>query len=259
MPSLQDLDVSLLLQIAALVGLESVGRLSMINKHVCAAITPVLPSLCDVTAMRLILPLFRARTSDPVLVEYAWRRQIWWGLVHEVGGEYFAVAASPVASNGRFRPVNYTRHVLAAQPGLDLPFDGYGHYVPQKRPRYCSFHPCNLIFTHAISGIHRPPELDQRVINTILRGAKEALASKRAAYTVESYLQQHPAESVPLHYVVEDIEYVSLVYSLAGVIEPFEDFAPRRVAQRRLQRYIEQSSNAFLMQLIAGQTKRAGA
>ena len=229
MPSLTDLDVGLLLQIAALVGLESAGRLSIVNKHVCAAITPVLPSLCDVTALRLILPFFATRTSDPVLVEHFWRRQIWWGVVFEVESEYIPLAASPVASHGQLYPITYRRRYFGfPEISFDVPFDRNGRCVPQPR--------CCRVFTHAISGTHRPPELDQGVINTILRGATEAWASKKASYTVEAYLQQHPAESVPLRYVARDIE-------------PFADFAPRRVAQDRLQRCIEQSSNAFLMQL----------
>ena len=182
------------------------------------------------------LPFFATRTSDPVLVEHFWRRQIWWGVVFEVESEYIPLAASPVASHGQLYPITYRRRYFGfPEISFDVPFDRNGRCVPQPR--------CCRVFTHAISGTHRPPELDQGVINTILRGATEAWASKKASYTVESYLQQHPAESVPLRYVARDIEYASLVYSLAELVEPFADFAPRRVAQDRqdrLQRCIEE-------------------
>ena len=56
MPSLLYLGVDLSLRIAALCELESAGYLSLVNKQVCKAVTPVLPALCDVRALRRVLP-----------------------------------------------------------------------------------------------------------------------------------------------------------------------------------------------------------
>ena len=55
MPCLLDLGVDLLLRIAGLCDLESAGHLSLVNKQL-SAVTPVLPSLCDVSRLQLYLP-----------------------------------------------------------------------------------------------------------------------------------------------------------------------------------------------------------
>ena len=57
MLSLSHLDVDLLSQIAALETNESAARLRLVNKHVRAAVTPVLPLLYDVSPLRLVLPV----------------------------------------------------------------------------------------------------------------------------------------------------------------------------------------------------------
>ncbi|KAL0023961.1 hypothetical protein WJX77_003451 [Trebouxia sp. C0004] len=56
MPSLSDLHECLLSRIAVFCDLESAGYLSLVNKQVSEAVTPVLPSLCDVNPLRLLLP-----------------------------------------------------------------------------------------------------------------------------------------------------------------------------------------------------------
>ena len=160
---------------------------------------------------------------------------MWWGLAFEVRGQHFPLAASTVVSDGRFYPVDYGRgHNTGLQTGLEMPFDHNGQHVPQqlhyRRTR-----------SLAISGTCRPPELDQRVINTILRGAKDLFASKKVVHTVESYLKQHPAESGAACGQGHGVCFFGSHH--------FAECAPRLVAQRRLQRCLEQSSNSFLMQL----------
>lgn len=119
------------------------------NKHVCAAVTPVLPELCDVSALRLILPYFDPCVCEPPVEEYVWWQQMWW-VVFQVRDQYFSLATSRTAPNKRFYPVRFESGNFGALQSL---FDRDGQYDPQPA-RW------RRVFTHALSGAHRPSEGD---------------------------------------------------------------------------------------------------
>ncbi len=122
MPFLLDLGADLLLHIAGLCDLQSAGYLSLVNKQVSAAVTPVLPSLCDVTCLRLLLPFGDDGSQGDLPVH-----EMWWGLVFAKGDEYLQLALSTEKSDGQYYPVQYN-----SGADFDLPFDKLGQYTPQK-------------------------------------------------------------------------------------------------------------------------------
>ena len=224
MQSLQDLDAHVLAKIAGRCDLESAARLSLVNKHVYGVVKPVLPWLCDTKDLQLLLP---HKAHD---VEY---QRTCWGLAFAKGDEYLQVAVSTKKCDGQYYLVQYDNADEDAD--LCIPFDRSGQYNPQMRQmRQVEF------FSHAISGPQRPGELDQRVINTVLRGAKRNLSSKKALYTVRKYLKlkRHQTQSVSVRHVAKDVQYVSMVFSLPAWVD-IRKFAPRPVAQKRLLDYIE--------------------
>jgi len=101
-------------------------------------------------------------------------------------------------------------------------------------------HQCISALVRAISGPQRPSELDQRVINTVLRGAKKAFSNKKAIYTVRKYLKlkRHQTQSVSVRHVAKDVQYVSMVFDLPAWVD-IHKFALRPVAQNGLLDYIE--------------------
>jgi len=105
MPSLLNLSLDLLLCVAGLCDLKSAGYLSLVNKQVSAAVTPVLPALCDVSALRLLLP-FQDNVS---LMHFSPTHEMWWALVFAKGDEYLQLAqrtltASTIQHNTTVEP-----------------------------------------------------------------------------------------------------------------------------------------------------------
>jgi len=163
MPSLLNLGVYLLLRVAGLCDLKSAGYLSLVNKQVSAAVTPVLPALC---ALRLLLP-FQDNVS---LMHFSPTHEMWWALVFAKGDEYLQLAVSTENSDGQYYPAQYNSGATAY--GLDIPFDKWGQYTPQKLRAVEEF-------THAISGPYRPSELDQGVIRGSWQSGLDAIAPAR--------------------------------------------------------------------------------
>jgi len=211
----------------------------------CAAVTPVLPSLCDLSALQLVLPCTEGEVEGDLPL-----RGAWWGLAFADGDEYLQLAVSTLKSDGRYYLTEYDRG--DDDMGFDLPFDIDGRYGPNEPiVRFVGD------FSQDISGPHRPRELDQRVVNAVVRGAKKAFKSKKAVHTARKYLKQYtagkylkryPVQSVSVRHVAKDIQYVSTVFALQSWVD-FRHFAPRLVAQRRLQKCLKKSSNGFLKEL----------
>ena len=106
-------------------------------------------------------------------------------------------------------------------------------------------------FAFSISGPKRASQLDQRVINTVLQGAKRAFSNKKAVYTVKKYLRRHQKHSgtVSVRHVAKDAQYVSMTDSLPGWTG-ITEFVPRPIAQKRLLDYIATNDpDSFLEQL----------
>jgi hypothetical protein len=200
MPSLPDLHFSLLLQIAALVGFESAGRLSLVNKHMHAAITLVLPSLC---ALILLLPYEKGEVEGSDLLfqrsQEHFKAFLWWGVaVVDANRQYLRSAVSNIESNGRYHPARYDESTLR------LPFKWRGQYEVQVQSDV------NLVqgFQRLVLGDQDHSLLDQSVINTILQGAKDALRSdsRDSVRTINRYLGCHTAESVDYRKVAKGVE-----------------------------------------------------
>ena len=183
-----------------------------------AAVTPVLPSLCDVSCLQLLLPFGNTASNGDLPLH-----EMWWGLAFAKGDEYLQLAVSTEKYDGRYYLVQVDR---GEEPDFDIPFDKLGQYTPQKLRSV-------EVFSHAISGPQRPSELDQGVINTVLRGSRRAVRSKKAWYTVKKYLRQHRRRSVSVEHVAKDVQYVSTMFALQNWVD-FHKFAPRLAAQERL-------------------------
>ena len=136
MPSLRDLDAHVLAKIAGCCDLESAGRLSLVNKHVCKAVKPVLPWLCDTKDLLLLLP---HEAKDDTL------QNLWWGLAFAKGDEYLQVAVSTKKSDGRYYLVQYDDADHDAD--FRLPVDHSGQYNPHMRQIRLA-----EVFSHAQSG-----------------------------------------------------------------------------------------------------------
>ena len=222
MPYLLDLGIDLLLRVAGLCDLKSAGYLSLVNKQLSKAVTPVLPSLCDVSRLQLYLPFGDNGSSGETPLD-----EMWWGLAFAKDDYHLQLALSTKKSNGRYYLVQY--EVAEREPTFVIPFDKSGHYTPQRS---------RLVeqFSHEISGRYRPSELSQGVINTVLRGARKAFGSKMARYTVNKYLRRHRGQSVSVRHVAKDIQYVSTTFALQNWV-PFYKFASRLTAQARMRSF----------------------
>ncbi|DBA73587.1 hypothetical protein WJX77_001698 [Trebouxia sp. C0004] len=179
---------------------------------------------------------------------------MWWGLALAKGDKYLEIAVSTKKCGGKYhlaQPDNADEDA-----NLWLPFDHTGQHtplVPQTRP--------GEFFTHAISGPQRPTELDPRVINTVLRGAKRAFSSKKAKYTVQKYLTRHQKQpdTVSVGHVAKDVQYISVtdISVTISMISAFPDwmefgrFATRPVAEKKLLDFVanEEDPDNFLEQL----------
>ena len=218
MPCLLDLGIDLLLRVAGLCDLKSAGHLSLVNKQL-SAVTPVLPSLCDVSCLQLYLPLGDNGSSGESPLH-----KMWWGVAFAKDDYHLELALSTKKSNGRYYSVQYEG--AEREDTWVIPFDNLGQYTPQ-RSRLVE------LFSHEISGRYRPSELRQRVINTALRGARRAFGSKKARYTVNKYLRRHRGESVSVRHVAKDIQYASTTFALQNWVT-FHKFASRLTAQARM-------------------------
>ena len=148
MPCLLDLGIDLLLRVAGLCDLKSAGYLSLVNKQL-SAVTPVLPSLCDVSRLQLLLPSGNNGSSGELPLH-----EMWWGLAFAKGDEYLQLAVSTEKSDGRYYLVQHDGGYQ--EPEFHIPFDELGQYRPQKLRSVQGF-------SHVISGRYRPSELSQGV------------------------------------------------------------------------------------------------
>ena len=223
MPSLLDLGADLLSRVAGFCDLKSAGHLSLLNKQL-SAVTPVLPSLCDVSRLHLCLPLGDHGSSGRVPLH-----EMWWGLAFTKDDYQLQLALSTEKSNGRYYLVQYE----GAERGATfvVPFDKLGQYTPQ-RSRIVEK------FSHPISERYRPSELSQGVIDTVLQGARRAFTSKKAQYTVEKYFRQHRGQPVSVRHVAKDIQYLSTTVALKNWVT-FHKFVPRLAAQARLRSFAQ--------------------
>lgn len=122
-------------------------------------------------------------------------RRLWWGLALAKSDAYLEIVVSTTKCDGKYYPVPYDR---ADEEGrLRIPFDQSGQYNPYMcQMRLVEF------FPFSISGPKRASQLDQRVINTVLQGAKKAFSNKKAVYTVKKYLRRHQKHSGTVSVIV---------------------------------------------------------
>ena len=226
MPSLLDLGADLLSRVAGFCDLKSAGHLSLVNKQLSKAVTPVLPSLCDVSRLQLYLPFGDNGSSGELPLH-----EMWWGLAFAKDDYHLQLALSTEKSSGRYYLVQHEG--AEREDTFLIPFDKLGQYTPQTS---------RLVeeFSHTISGRYRPSELSQGVINTVLQGARRAFTSKQAQYTVEKYVRQHRGQSVSVRHVAKDIQYISITFALQNWVT-FHKFAPRLAAQARMRSFAAQA------------------
>lgn len=140
---------------------------------------------------------------------------------------HLQLALSTKKSNGRYYLVQYEG--AEREPTFVIPFDKLGQYTPQSSRLV-------ELFSHVTSGSYRPSELSQRVINTVLQGARTSFRSKKAQYTVEKYLRRHRGQSVSVRHVAKDIQYASTTFALQNWVT-FHKFASRLTAQARMRSF----------------------
>lgn len=101
MASFNSLDESLLSLIAQRCAVESAAQLCLTSKQLCASVQPLLPSLCDPKALRLVMPSEQGMRSAFDL------SHIWWGLAYATKSGYSEILVSTLpgdSEGGYFEP-----------------------------------------------------------------------------------------------------------------------------------------------------------